>query len=110
MIITRAAPASYTATFEPVLAPVAPFVSTFPPMAPASGGANKVVEKRHKARHRCVVPKLRGFRLSKAKRKLRRAGCRYRVRGKGRVVSTSPKRGTRTAKTVLVRASRKRSR
>jgi beta-lactam-binding protein with PASTA domain len=66
------------------------------------------VEKRVKSKRRCVVPKLRGLSVRRAKRKLKRAGCRYRVRGEGRVVSTSPRRGARTRKTVLVRAARKR--
>jgi hypothetical protein len=59
--------------------------------------------------HRCVVPRVKGLSLKRAKRKLARAGCRYRVRGKGRVRSTSPRAGTRTSHTVLVKARRKRS-
>ena len=55
---------------------------------------------------RCVVPRLRGLSVSQAKKKLRRARCRYRIRGKGRVLSTSPSAGARTNKTVLVRAKR----
>ena len=40
------------------------------------------------------------------KKKLVAAGCRYKVKGKGRVVSTSPAAGTKTNATVKVRAKR----
>jgi DNA-binding transcriptional regulator YhcF (GntR family) len=53
------------------------------------------------------VPKLRRLTVKKAKRKLKRAGCRYRIRGKGRVVSTRPKAGRRTTKRVIVKLKRK---
>jgi virginiamycin B lyase len=56
----------------------------------------------------CTVPKVRGLSLRKAKKKLKRAKCRYRIRGTGRVVSTSPKAGKRTTKTVVVKAKPKR--
>jgi uncharacterized delta-60 repeat protein len=56
----------------------------------------------------CVVPRVRGLSVKKAKRKLAHAGCRYRIRGKGRVTSTSPPAGTRTTKTVLVKTTSKR--
>jgi virginiamycin B lyase len=59
-------------------------------------------------RRSCRVPKLRRLTVKKARRKLRRAKCRYRVRGKGRVVSTRPRAGKRTSKRVLVKAKRKR--
>jgi hypothetical protein len=81
-----------------------PPASAAPPAAPVAEKRSKARRQRSKARPRCVVPRLRGLRVSHAKRKLRRARCRYRVRGKGRVVSTSPRRGTRTRKTVFVRA------
>jgi virginiamycin B lyase len=55
----------------------------------------------------CKVPKLRGLPVKKAKKRLKRAKCRYRIRGKGRVVSTSPRAGRRTTKIVKVKASRK---
>lgn len=61
-------------------------------------------------RKSCRVPKLRRLSVRKAKKKLRRAKCRYRIRGKGRVVSTRPKAGKRTSKRVVVRAKRKRRR
>jgi virginiamycin B lyase len=53
---------------------------------------------------RCTVPRLKGMPVKKAKKRLRRAKCKFRVRGKGRVVSTSPKAGKRTAKVVRVKA------
>ena len=59
-----------------------------------------------KAKKRCRVPRLRGLTIRKARRKLKRAGCRYRVRGRGRVVSSRPKAGRRTRATVQVRARR----
>jgi hypothetical protein len=54
----------------------------------------------------CRVPRVRGLSLKKAKKKLAKAGCRYKTRGKGRVVSTSPSAGKRTAKTVLIKAKK----
>ena len=58
----------------------------------------------------CKVPDVRGLSRQKAKKRLKRARCKYRIRGKGRIVSTSPKAGKRTTKTVKVRAKlRKRS-
>lgn len=59
----------------------------------------------------CKVPKVKGLSVRKAKKRLKRARCKYRVRGRGFVVSTRPKAGKRTTKTVLVRAKpRKRGR
>jgi hypothetical protein len=54
----------------------------------------------------CRVPKVRGLSLKKAKKKIRKAGCRYKIRGKGRVVSTSPSAGKRTTKAVLIKAKK----
>lgn len=72
-----------------------------PPVVPATRPALKA----------CTVPKVRGLTVAKAKKKLRRAGCKHRVRGRGRVVWTKPKAGRRTTKTVRVMAKpRKRSR
>ena len=57
----------------------------------------------------CKVPRTRGYRLSRAKRKLRAAGCKYRIRGKGRRVrSTVPRAGRRTSGTVVVRTRNRR--
>ena len=68
----------------------------------------KAVTPASKSKSKCRVPKVRGLSVRKAGKKLRRAGCRYRVRGKGKVVSTKPRAGSRTAKRVEVRAKLKR--
>ena len=52
----------------------------------------------------CKVPKVKRLSVKKAKKKLKKARCKYRVRGRGYVVSTKPKAGKRTTKTVRVRA------
>jgi streptogramin lyase len=72
-------------------------VVTPPPPPPRT----KIVSPKRK---RCKVPKVRGLTVKKAKKKLKRARCKYRFRGKGRVVSTKPKAGKRTSKTVRVKA------
>jgi len=64
----------------------------------------------------CTVPRLKRLRTNAARRRLRSAGCRYRVvriRSRlkaGRVVSTRPAAGRRTSRTVVVRVSRGRAR
>ncbi|HEX5909003.1 MAG TPA: PASTA domain-containing protein [Thermoleophilaceae bacterium] len=67
---------------------------------------------------RCVVPQLRGAKLSTARRRLSRAGCRTgavrrrysrRVR-KGRVIASAPKAGSRRATGTKVRLSVSRGR
>jgi streptogramin lyase len=68
-----------------------------------------VVSLKPKPRPKCKVPKVRGLTVKKAIKKLKKARCKYKVRGKGRVVSTKPKAGKRTSKTVSVKASRKKS-
>jgi virginiamycin B lyase len=75
---------------------------SLPPAAPQS--------KQAKKKKACKVPRVRGLTVRKAKRKLRRAKCQYKVRGKGRVVRTKPKAGRRTTKTVRVVAKPKRAR
>jgi virginiamycin B lyase len=72
------------------------------PVATTSGSQNSPPAKQG-----CRVPKLRGLSARQAKKKLRRAGCRFRIRGKGKVVSTRPRPGKRTAGTVQVRAKRR---
>jgi virginiamycin B lyase len=60
---------------------------------------------------RCKVPKLRRLTVKKARRKLKRAGCKYKIRGKGRFSSSKPKAGRTTSGTVIVRfKARKRTR
>ncbi len=64
----------------------------------------------------CTVPRVKRLRMTKALRRLRSAGCRYRVvrvRSRlkpGRVVSTRPAAGRRTSRTVVIRVSRGRAR
>ena len=59
-------------------------------------------------RRACRVPRVRGLSVRQARRKLRRAKCRYRLRGRGRIVTIRPRAGTRTRSTVQVRAKRTR--
>jgi hypothetical protein len=55
----------------------------------------------------CIVPKLRRLTVRKARTRLKRAGCRYTFKGRGkRVKSTNPAAGHRTTKKVVVRLSR----
>jgi PASTA domain-containing protein len=76
--------------------PPAPPVST-PPVARPAG---------------CTVPRVKRLRSPTARRRLRNAGCRYRIvrvrsrLGAGRVVSTTPAAGRRTTRTVVIRVSR----
>jgi streptogramin lyase len=66
-----------------------------PPPSPPPVGQTK--------RKTCKVPKLKRLKIKKARAKLRKAGCRYKIRGKGkRVVSTKPKAGRRTSGVVQV--------
>ena len=81
-----------------------------PRLQPTSAPGPPVRRAAPGARKRCRVPNLRGLGKAKARRKLKRAGCRYRMRGRGRVRSTVPRAGKRTAKTVLVRLGRGSSR
>jgi virginiamycin B lyase len=78
-------------------------VFTEPSLPPLGPGSGTPVKKKA-----CKVPRVRGLTVRRAKRKLRRAGCRHRVRGKGRVVWTKPKAGRRTTKTVRVMAKPRR--
>jgi virginiamycin B lyase len=73
-----------------------------PPPPPAPRAAPKATVKK------CKVPKLRGFTIKKARKALKKARCRYKIRGKGRVKSTKPKAGTRTTKVVQVKAGKTR--
>jgi streptogramin lyase len=60
-----------------------------------------------KAKKRCKVPKVRGLAVSKAKKKLRKAKCKFRFKGRGYVVRTKPGAGKRTTKRVQVTAKPK---
>jgi streptogramin lyase len=67
-----------------------------PPLAPAAKSAKK-----------CKVPKLRRLTIKKARKKLKKAGCKFKIRGKGRVRSTVPKAGRTTTKRVIVKCKGK---
>jgi virginiamycin B lyase len=81
-----------------------PFV---PPAPPPPIGTATAPPPKKSSRPACVVPKVRGLSVKRARKKLKRARCRYRVSGRGRVVSTSPRAGKRTRKIVQVRAKRR---
>jgi PASTA domain len=75
-----------------------------PPPAPVNGqggGSQKL----------CTVPSLRGKTIAEAKRRMKKAGCRYRLKKqaskkrKGRVLSTSPTAGESTSRVVTIRVS-----
>jgi hypothetical protein len=70
-----------------------------PPAAPAAPAAKQATG--------CVVPKLKGLTVKKAKAALKKAGCKYKIKGKGRVRSFSPKAGKRTSATVQVKCKKK---
>ena len=59
------------------------------------------------AKRACRVPRVRGLRIGQARKKLRRAKCRFRIRGKGRVFSSRPRAGVRTRTTVQLKAKRR---
>jgi virginiamycin B lyase len=81
------------------IATATPVVVTPPPVMP-------LLPKKK----RCKVPKVKGLTVKKAVKKLKRAKCKYKVRGKGRVTKTSPKAGKRTSKKVKVTAKPRRRR
>jgi virginiamycin B lyase len=72
-----------------------------PPPPPAVVVAPPAVKKKKRA---CKVPKVKRLSVKKAKKKLKKAKCKFKVRGRGYVVSTKPKAGKRTTKTVVVKA------
>jgi virginiamycin B lyase len=63
-----------------------------------------------KKKRACKVPKVKGLSVRKAKKKLKKAKCKFKVRGRGYVVSTKPKAGKRTTKRVLVKAKPRKAR
>jgi hypothetical protein len=77
-----------------------------PPAPPAPPKAPATVLKKAG----CTVPKIKGKSVAKAKKALTRAGCKYKIKGKGKVVSTNPKAGTQTSEIVHVKAKKKRKR
>jgi virginiamycin B lyase len=80
-------------------APPAPLPPPTPIRIPIT--TPSVVTKKKPA---CKVPKVKRLSVKKATKKLKKAKCKYRVRGKGYVVSTKPKAGKRTTKRVVVKA------
>jgi hypothetical protein len=74
-----------------------------PPPAPPAPPAPLAVMKKAG----CVVPKLKGLTVKKAKAALKKAGCKYKLKGKGRVRSFSPKAGTTTEATVQVKCKKR---
>jgi streptogramin lyase len=80
-------------------------IATAPPAAPVTPPPVKPL-----LRKKCKVPKVKGLTVKKAVKKLKRAKCRYKVKGKGRVTKTKPKAGKRTRKVVRVTAKPKRRR
>jgi virginiamycin B lyase len=69
----------------------------------AAGTSSKTSKK-----SACRVPRVRGLAVKRARKKLRKARCRFRIKGKGRVVSSRPRAGTRTRAIVKVKAKRAR--
>jgi virginiamycin B lyase len=57
----------------------------------------------------CKVPRVKRLSVAKAKKRLKKARCKFRVRGRGFVMSTKPKAGKRTTKTVVVKAKPKKA-
>ena len=60
------------------------------------------------AKSTCKVPKLKGSTAKQARKKLKRAHCKFRLRGKGRVTRSKPRAGVRTTKRVEVTLKKKR--
>ena len=86
-------------------------IATAPPFVPPPppGGSTPPPAAKKKSK-KCKVPRLRGLTVKKARSKLRKARCKYKIRGKGRVRSTSPKAGRTTTKRVTVRCGKSRRR
>jgi hypothetical protein len=92
---------SFSSPPPPPPPPSAPPPAPTPPSPSPPASAEKVSG--------CVVPHVKRLRVSRAKKKLRRAGCKYRIKGHGKKVkSTSPRAGTRTHHTVIVKTNKKR--
>jgi hypothetical protein len=91
---------------EPMVRMPISFTTPDPPPAPAPpappAAALPVVTKKAG----CVVPKLKRLTVKKAKAVLKKAGCKYKLKGKGRVRSFSPKAGTTTDATVQVKCKK----
>jgi streptogramin lyase len=77
-----------------------------PPPLPIKPAPTTAASKPKKST--CRVPRVRGLSVRRARKKLRRAGCRFRVKGRGKVVSSRPRAGARTRAVVKVKAKRAR--
>jgi streptogramin lyase len=87
-------------------------IDTSPPPAPAPVIPPRIpitTPTVVKKKPSCKVPKVKRLSVKKAKKKLKKARCKYRVRGRGFVVSTKPKAGKSTTKTVVVKAKPKKA-
>jgi virginiamycin B lyase len=84
--------------------------TALPPPPPPPPPAVTIAPPATKKKRACKVPKVKGLSVKKAKKKLKKAKCKYRVRGRGYVVSTKPKAGKRTTKRVLVKAKPRKAR
>jgi hypothetical protein len=105
------------ADFAPeVFAPSFRFPVAFSTTAPPPPPPPPMVEPPVEQPRGCVVPRVNQMRAAKARRRLRRAGCRYRIvrvrsrRPAGQVISSWPRAGWRTSGTVRIRISRGRAR
>ncbi len=79
----------------PVVAPIVP--AALPAVTPAGG----------KSAGGCTVPSVKGRSVKKAQQVLAKAGCKYRIKGSGKVYKQSPKAGTKTDQTVECKAKKK---
>jgi hypothetical protein len=98
-------PVSFVASSPPPPTPPPPTASTSTPPKPAPVPPATVQKKAG-----CTVPKVKGKSVSRAKKVLEKAGCKYKIKGKGQVVSTNPRAGAQTTDTVQVKAKKKRKR
>ena len=85
------------------IVPAKPFVP--PPVLPPVAAPPATSTKK-----KCKVPKLKGLTVKKARKKLKRAGCKYKIRGKGKFASSKPKAGKTTTGTVTVKFRAKKRR
>lgn len=79
------------------------FSTTPPPPPPAP----QPLQQQRTTKRRCTVPGLKGRTVAKARKRLRRARCKYKMHGRGRVYSQSPSAGTRTSGKVHAYARRR---
>jgi hypothetical protein len=93
-------PVSFSTTAPlPPPPPPPPVIPAALPPAPAAVQVKK-----------CTVPNVKGQTVSKARDRLKKAGCKYKIKGAGKVTSLTPAAGTRTSGTVQLKAKKKRKR